>query len=161
MSGSQSCQSELMPTRSLSWERGDLRTLFLSWLKLLPLLLPLLLPPASHSLDSTAPPGLGKGRERRERSREHLRCSVLLWAGTGFSGCGRVLKSTLTHGELCGLLEGLYPLLIHLVSLPVVPCPGRLAGSMWLPLRSWVLRSPSSASFSLLGSPCPSMAKSI
>lgn len=142
-------------------KRGDLRTFFLSWLKLLPLLLPLPWPPSAHSVDSTAPPGLGKGRERRKRGagnifRVQYCCGLAL-----FFLAVAVLKSTLTHGELCGLLEGLYPpgcppALIHLVSLPAAHWPGRLAGSTWLPLRSWVLRSPSSASFSLLGSPCPS-----
>lgn len=83
-----------------------------------------------RSVDSTAPPGLGKGRERRERGAGNIfrvqYCCGL--AGTGFSGCGRVLKSTLTHGELCGLLEGLYPLAVPQLSFTWYL-------SLWLPVQ--------------------------
>lgn len=74
---------------------------------------------------------------------------------------GRVLKSTPSHGELCGLLWGLYrravPKLSFIWYLSLVaPWPRCLAGSLWLPLRSLILRSPSSHRFPLLRLHCPS-----
>lgn len=74
---------------------------------------------------------------------------------------GRVLKSTPSCWELCGLLWGLYhravPKLSFIWYLSLVaPWPRCLTGSLWLPLRSLILRSHSSHRFSLLRLHCPS-----
>lgn len=115
-----------------------------------------------------------KDRGKREREGAgSLSCLELLWAGIGFYWpCQeeKVLKSTPSHGELCGLLRGLYHRAAPKLSFTwylslVAPWPRCLAGSLWLPLRSLILRSPSSHRFPLLRlhcpSGCPSFAESI
>lgn len=106
-----------------------------------------------------------QGKKGEIKSKECLSCLELLWVDIGFYWPWqeeRVLKSTPSHGELHGLLQGLYHRAVPKLSFTwylslVAPWLRCRVGYLWLPLRSLILRSPSFHRFPLLRLHCPSL----